>query len=89
MATLVEVCEHTGVAEKKIRQFIREGRLIVTSFPNLGYPCESCGTLIQMNRLCKPCKQELEGEIASLTQKNHEEKTSEQQAQQSRLNQFL
>ena len=89
MATLVEVCEHTGVAEKKIRQFIREGRLIVTSFPNLGYPCESCGTLIQMNRLCKPCKQELEGEIASLSQKNREEKTSEQQAQQSRLNQFL
>lgn len=89
MATLIEVCEQTGVAEKKVRQFIREGRLIVTSFPNLGYPCDSCGTMIQMNRICRSCKQELEGEISSLSLNNKEEKNTDHQTQQSKLNQFL
>ncbi|MCM2675701.1 TIGR03826 family flagellar region protein [Alkalicoccobacillus plakortidis] len=90
MATLLDVCEHTEVEERRVRQFIREGRLIVTSFPNLGYPCESCGKMIQMNRICSTCKRELEEELDSLKGKQPQDKeVTDKQATQSRLNQFL
>ena len=90
MATLLDVCKHTEVEERTIRQFIREGRLMVTTFPNLGYPCESCGNMIQSKRICGPCQKELDVEIASLNEQASPKPTlNRSQAKQSRLNQFL
>lgn len=56
MASLREVHEQTGVALEQIQMFVREGRLLATQFPNLGYPCESCGAIIRQGRLCEGCK---------------------------------
>ncbi|TSB48344.1 TIGR03826 family flagellar region protein [Alkalicoccobacillus porphyridii] len=90
MATMLDVCAHTGVEERTIRQFIREGRLLVAAFPNLGYPCESCGNMIQSKRLCAQCQRELNAEIASLTeQESTKSSTNPNRTKQSRLNQFL
>ncbi|BAB07343.1 hypothetical protein P4637_02260 [Halalkalibacterium halodurans] len=59
MATVTEVYEKTGVSIQDIEQFIREGRIQLKQFPNLGYPCESCGATIREGRLCHGCADNL------------------------------
>ncbi|HET7522316.1 MAG TPA: TIGR03826 family flagellar region protein [Bacillales bacterium] len=58
-ATLVEISKETGVKEKTITRFLKEGRLRLADFPNLGYPCESCGTPIREGKLCENCQTKL------------------------------
>lgn len=62
-ATLSEVHAATNVPENTIIRFIKEGRLHTTQFPNLAYPCESCGTLIAKGRLCRQCVEKIESEL--------------------------
>ncbi|WP_413378364.1 TIGR03826 family flagellar region protein [Alkalihalobacillus sp. 1P02AB] len=59
MATVQEVHEYTSVSYEMIHQFIREGRLVTTQFPNLGYPCESCGDSINEGRICSDCRSQI------------------------------
>lgn len=54
-STIQELSEDTGVTITQIRQFIWAGRIIVNQFPNLSYPCESCGSPIQTGRKCSSC----------------------------------
>lgn len=58
-ATINQVVEQTGVQEETILKFIKKGRLLVTQFPNLGYPCDKCGRMIQKGKLCDECSSEL------------------------------
>ncbi|MFT4414413.1 TIGR03826 family flagellar region protein [Fredinandcohnia humi] len=64
-ATLNEVVEGTGVEEELIIKFIRTGRLQLAQFPNLGYPCQKCRTLIREGKLCGNCSGELKQQISS------------------------
>lgn len=63
MATIQQVEEGTGVEEELILKFIKTGRLKVASLPNLGYPCEKCGTIIQKGKLCGSCAEDLRKEL--------------------------
>ncbi|MDN3956542.1 TIGR03826 family flagellar region protein [Sporolactobacillus laevolacticus] len=63
-STVTEVHEATGVEINLIYQWIREGRLQTAVFPNLGYPCKSCGKMIQTGTLCDNCRHQLEHDIA-------------------------
>lgn len=54
-ASIEEVSAFTGVPEKRIAEFIRDGRIYVEDYPNLGYGCAHCGTLIQRQMLCLSC----------------------------------
>lgn len=56
MASIKEVEEGTGVEEKFIIKFVKQGRISVHSFPNLAYPCESCGRMIHEGRICDVCR---------------------------------
>lgn len=76
-ATIVEVVEATGVPEETIMRFVKEGRLRTTQFPNLGYRCEKCGTMIQHGKLCKKCTQTLQTEL----KKHEEEKRKREEAE--------
>jgi flagellar operon protein (TIGR03826 family) len=58
-ATLPEVSKATGVKERTIIRFIKEGRIRVADFPNLTYPCESCGMPIREGKLCDACRTKL------------------------------
>src|SRR4051812_444551 len=58
-ATIPQVVEATGVEEEVLLKFIKMGRLKLTQFPNLGYPCDKCGTIIRTGKLCNSCAQEL------------------------------
>lgn len=63
-STIYEVSDNTGVTVSQIREFIREGRLRLAEFPNMGYPCERCGTnLITTGQLCDECKKFIDNEI--------------------------
>ncbi len=59
MASMRELHEKTGVDLSLIHQFVREGRLQIKMFPNLGYPCESCGEIIKEGRLCGGCTENI------------------------------
>ena len=65
-ATMEEVHEGTGVDKELIIRFVREGRLHLAQFPNLGYPCEKCNTSIREGRLCKDCSEDLKSGLNQL-----------------------
>lgn len=74
MATVEEVHAKTGVEKELIFQFIREGRLHLTHFPNLGYPCEKCGAKIREGRLCKSCYNEIQSDLKAIEREKEFEK---------------
>ena len=59
VATIPQVIEGTSVDEDLLLKFIKTGRLKITQFPNLGYPCDSCGTIIRTGKLCDSCASKL------------------------------
>ncbi len=70
MASIIEVEQETGVDKTLIYKFIRQGRIHLASFPNLAYPCESCGKMIREGRICGECK----GNITSGVERADREK---------------
>ncbi|MBD8071392.1 TIGR03826 family flagellar region protein [Bacillus sp. PS06] len=77
-ATIPEVVEATGVEEELIYRFIRIGKLQVAQFPNIGYPCSKCGTLIREGKLCGDCTGGLRKQISQLEREDeHKRKLSE------------
>ncbi|WP_046178132.1 TIGR03826 family flagellar region protein [Domibacillus tundrae] len=59
-ATIERIIEVTGATEGMIHKWVRKGRLQAAQFPNLGYPCDRCGTVIQKGKMCSSCLQEIE-----------------------------
>jgi flagellar operon protein (TIGR03826 family) len=62
-ATMLQVVEATGVSEKLILKFIKNGKLQTAQFPNLGYPCDKCGAIIRTGRLCESCAGAIKSEL--------------------------
>ncbi|MBE4907058.1 hypothetical protein IMZ08_03175 [Bacillus luteolus] len=65
-ATMLQVVEATEVEEELILKFIRTGRLKLANFPNLGYPCQKCGTLIREGKLCGHCSSDIRSQLSEL-----------------------
>ncbi|RTE07898.1 TIGR03826 family flagellar region protein [Paenibacillus whitsoniae] len=65
---ITDLSEATGVSVKQITKFIREGRISIMNAPNMGYPCEVCGTLIRENTLCEPCRMKLVKDVRNNTE---------------------
>lgn len=62
-ATIQQVVDATEVEEEMILKFIKKGRLQTAQFPNLGYPCDKCGKIIQTGKICGSCAEELRKEL--------------------------
>lgn len=77
-ATIPRVVEATGIDEDLLLKFIRTGRIKVTSFPNLGYPCDKCGTLIKKGKLCDDCADELRAELELFNKEENRKKELEE-----------
>lgn len=77
-ATMIEVVNATGVPEKLIMKFIKAGRLQVSQFPSLGYPCEKCGALIKKGKLCESCTEQLRSQIENLQREQERQLEAEQ-----------
>ncbi|CAH0237923.1 hypothetical protein SRABI96_02851 [Peribacillus sp. Bi96] len=58
-ASMIQVVKDTGVEENLIIKFVRTGKLRIAHFPNLGIPCEKCGTHIKSGKLCGKCSDSL------------------------------
>jgi flagellar operon protein (TIGR03826 family) len=78
MATMSQVVEATGVKESLLIKFIKTGRLKLANLPNLGYPCDRCGTLIREGRLCNDCSTDINKQIERLTKEEEEMKKHRQ-----------
>jgi len=68
--TITEMSEETGVPIKQITRFIREGRLSLAHAPNMGFPCEVCGTMIREGTICDSCRQKLVKDIRNMREDN-------------------
>lgn len=64
-ATLSQVVENTGVPEKKIIRYVREGRIELADMSEVPNHCEICGKLISQGRICADCAGELKIPIKS------------------------
>ncbi|MEH6940755.1 TIGR03826 family flagellar region protein [Bacillus sp. JJ722] len=74
-ATMEQVIEDTGVDEDLLVKFVRMGRLKTSQFPNLGYRCESCGSLIHEGKYCTACTSNMQHQLKTFEQ---EEKRKEE-----------
>ncbi|GER68390.1 hypothetical protein BpJC7_00740 [Weizmannia acidilactici] len=54
-ATVQTIVEKNNVPEKLVYKWVRKGRLLTAHFPNLAYPCDRCGKLIQSGKICEDC----------------------------------
>jgi flagellar operon protein (TIGR03826 family) len=73
-ATMAQVVEATGVSESLITKWIKIGRLQLVHFPNLGYPCESCGTMIREGQLCTKCRTKLQRELKQFEEEKQQQR---------------
>lgn len=79
-ASVETITAVTGVEEKKILRWLREGRIEYTNADGRMRPiCRSCGATINVGDLCSKCAKELSEKIHSMTDSGHrKEKTSEE-----------
>ncbi|NNU93436.1 hypothetical protein ETC01_09355 [Geobacillus sp. NFOSA3] len=73
-ATMAQVVEATGVSESLITKWIKIGRLQLVHFPNLGYPCESCGTMIREGQLCPKCRTRIQTQLKQLEEEKQRQR---------------
>lgn len=81
-ATIDQVEKGTGVDRELIMKFIKTGRLRLTQFPNLGYPCDRCGTIIQKGKLCDSCMKELRKDLELHMKEEERKKEIEEKEKQ-------
>lgn len=75
-ATIHEVSEATEVSVRQITKFIKEGRISIMDAPNMGYPCEVCGTLIREGNMCESCRARLTRELRQAADADQQDQKS-------------
>jgi flagellar operon protein (TIGR03826 family) len=59
-ATITEIAMELDISVKKIKQYLREGRLeIINDDGNMMLECERCGKAIKTGRYCELCQREI------------------------------
>lgn len=64
-ATVVEVCEATGISERVVRRMIRQGRFANIPGVNLQYPCVKCGAMIDHGDYCSACQRQVTADLVA------------------------
>ncbi|MHB9093455.1 MAG: hypothetical protein ACYC21_02185 [Eubacteriales bacterium] len=65
-ASIEEISELTGIDEKKIMRWVREGRIDVNyDGVSPGVTCKRCGASISLGNLCSNCIRLLSGQMKS------------------------
>lgn len=59
LASVMEVCEKTGVPQSQILRFIKNGNLKIRK-PFYGFKCRLCGKSINKGTLCDECRGRIE-----------------------------
>ncbi len=58
-ANVFEISTETGVAEKMVLNFLKEGRLAINEADSI-LLCERCGIPVSTGRYCRKCQEQLE-----------------------------
>ncbi|UJF31200.1 flagellar protein [Paenibacillus hexagrammi] len=65
-ATSEQVSIETGVQLQQVHTWMKEGKLLLSDYPNLSYPCELCTQPIRKHKMCVDCLTLLNKEIRAL-----------------------
>ena len=65
-ATLVDIVDNTGVPEKHVLYFLKEGRLNIDNTDE-ALNCEDCGRPIPNGRYCSNCREKLANAFSSVS----------------------
>ncbi|GLC89540.1 hypothetical protein [Lysinibacillus piscis] len=57
-----EVVTLTGISTELLHKWVKSGKLKSALFPNLGAPCERCGTLTK-SKICLHCSSSIVGTL--------------------------
>jgi hypothetical protein len=58
-----------GITSEQMYAWIKEGKLLLTDYPNLSYPCGSCMKPIRQHKLCQECAYRISRDIKELHEK--------------------
>lgn len=76
MATKKDLLEATLIPSRTLNAFIRTGRLLLKTYPNLHHPCERCQEPTHERRFCISCATELKTDFnLPLNQSSYEHHT--------------
>lgn len=87
-STIHEVSEGTKVSVAQIRQFIFAKRILVIHFPNLSYPCDTCGNMITEGIKCRTCLEAL-SQLSEQLEKDNTDKDKEKNNSDSKLGGYM
>lgn len=79
-ATIDEVMEATGIAQRVILYYLRDGRLQMANSSGL-LRCEQCGAAINTGRLCETCTGKVEARIVKPLQERMAKMRKQEQKQ--------
>lgn len=68
-STCEQVSAETGVPSEQIIVWIKEGKMLLSDYPNLNYPCSSCAKPIRQHKLCPDCLMRLNKDIRELKER--------------------
>lgn len=60
----------TGVSREMMLAWMKEGKLLLSDYPNLNYPCASCSKSIRQGKLCADCAYRITRDIKELQAKD-------------------
>jgi hypothetical protein len=65
-----QLCAATGITNEQMHIWIKEGKLLLSDYPNLSYPCASCANPIRRHKLCPDCTLRINRDIKELKEKD-------------------
>lgn len=68
LATIMDASQETGVRVIRIRNYLKDGRLVIADNSPIFINCETCGTSIKYGRLCRSCADSMSSEMKSAMQ---------------------
>lgn len=68
LATLMEVSKETEVRVIRIKNYLKDGRLVIADNSPIFINCEICGVSIKYGRFCRSCADSLSGEMRKTLQ---------------------
>ncbi|WP_027339052.1 flagellar protein [Halonatronum saccharophilum] len=72
-STIKVISKETGVNEKIIQKFVREGRFLQISGLSIKVECERCGAPIQSGRFCNGCVDKLRSGMSKIKESEDKE----------------
>ncbi|OCL27644.1 flagellar protein [Orenia metallireducens] len=77
-STIAELHEATGVDEKIIRKFAKEGRFLQINGVEITIECERCGAPIKSGRFCPACSDKLRSGIEKIKKADSSKRSKEE-----------